>query len=372
MSSDDLRETFFLECEDLLESMSEGLRLLQDDPRDTDTVNSVFRAVHSIKGGAGAFRMDDLVGFAHSFETVLDSLRAGNLSADAALMPVLFRAADHLADLVEAARGGGTADAERGEALLVELEAALPDTGDADEALDFAPMTLDLDLEPAPTTGTATFRIRFVPSADLYAHGNDPVILIRELSQIGDLEVSLDSTALPTLEALDPARAALRWTFTLTTEQGEPAIREIFEFVEDASTLEVEEAPEPDPVPPPTAPVEATLQSPVPEAPRATQSPAKPSGQTIRVNLDRVDRLVNVVGEMVIHQAMLTQAVERLSLPPGSDVLIGLEELKQLSRDMQESVMAIRAQPIKPLFQRMFRIVREAAEATGKRARLVT
>ncbi|RVV99243.1 chemotaxis protein CheA [Mesobaculum littorinae] len=431
-STSDLRDTFFLECEDLLESMSEGLRLLQDDPNDIETVNSVFRAVHSIKGGAGAFALGDLVGFAHSFESVLDAVRSGKLSVTPDLMKVIYHAADHLTDLVESTRDGTTANQERGEKILIDLEQAMPvSEDDDDEEIDFAPMAMDfsLDLDLGPSR--SEFRIGFRPNPDAYLTGNDPQPLLRELSEMGDYAVTLNPQALPPFDDLDPSRAYLAWDILLGTDQGMAAVEEVFEFVEGACTLDIIELEEPsgafdtddadtqdapdiaaepdgdDPAPgaeetaTPGNETGAAPQEPSPQPPTDTAStasgsgagapPAKPAeptaggggaggggnaraqgAQTIRVALDRVDRLINVVGELVIHQAMLTQAIEQLNLAPGSDVLIGLDELKQLSREMQESVMAIRAQPVKPLFQRMFRIVREASEATGKSARLET
>jgi len=384
MSMADLRETFFQECEDLLDAMGAGLRALDGAEGNAETVNSVFRAVHSIKGGAGAFGLDALVQFAHGFETALDGLRSGRLAIAPGLLRVLMTAGDHLSDLVSAARGGRATDPAASQRLLDEIEAA---TGGpvVEEEIEFAPMamTLDLDLALPPAQ---RYSIRFRPHRALYGNGNDPALLLRDLAALGPMTVAVDASALPPLDALDWQESYLAWTVALETDRGEGSIREVFEFVEGLCDLDIrevaDEAPEAPPAETTTPPPPAELAAPEsPDAPArrtpppagGTQATAARARATIRVDLDRVDRLINVVGELVINQAMLSQAIEQTGLGGiGSAVGMGLDELKQLTREIQDSVMAIRAQPVKPLFDRMHRIVRESAEASGKEARLVT
>jgi two-component system chemotaxis sensor kinase CheA len=381
MSMTELRETFFQECEDLLEAMAGGLRAIEEQAGDPETVNSVFRAVHSIKGGAGAFGLEALVQFAHGFETTLDLLRSGRVAPEPGLNRVLMHAGDHLCDLVAAAREGRVADEATSARLVDELEAAAGGPVE-EETVEFVPMALSLDLGLAAPPGE-TLTVRFRPSRALYAGGNDPALLFRELAGLGRLEVALDETGLPPLAALDWQESYLAWTLTLETDRGEAAVRDVFDFVEGLCELEIGAAlPGPPPLPDLPDPADATPAlpdappDPAPRPARAgedARTPAARARQTIRVELDRVDRLINVVGELVINQAMLAQAIESAGIGGvGSDVGMGLEELKQLSREIQEGVMAIRAQPVKPLFDRMHRIVRESAEASGKSARLVT
>lgn len=391
MSMAELRETFFQECEDLLDAMADGLRRFDADDVDVECVNSVFRAVHSIKGGAGAFGLDALVQFAHGFESTLDLLRSGRLGIDAGLIRVLMHAGDHLSDLVAAAREGAPADEATSARLIDELEGASGGPQEEEEVA-FAPMALCLDLGLPDLPAADRFRIRFRPAAELYANGNDPALLFRELEQLGLLQTTVDVTGLPDLAALDWRQNHLDWTLTLETDLGEAAVREVFDFVEGQCQLEitrldgtVDLAIAPEVVETIAAPGLPEAAMPPPEAPQAPERPAaagsvqpkaEVSGRTratIRVDLDRVDRLINMVGELVINQAMLSQAVENAGLGGvGSDVGMGLDELKQLSREIQEGVMAIRAQPVKPLFDRLHRILRESAEASGKVARLLT
>jgi two-component system chemotaxis sensor kinase CheA len=398
-----IRETFFQECEEQLGELEAGLTAMEEGQTDSETVNAVFRAVHSIKGGAGAFKLNDLVHFAHVFETTLDEVRAGRLEPSQALLRVMLRAADVLADLVHAARDGTSVDEARSAALLEELGgftggAAAEDKINADgtiEGLDFQPVAFSLDMigtDPAAPSQNV-FLIKFTPKRELYAKANESALLLRELGRLGSISVTCDTSAVPPLEELDPEGSYLAWNVELTTDKDESAIRELFEFVDEDCELEIsqsavpqpaaafhEEVPEPDlssPAPAETQeePGEALKQSAARSEglkAEAAASAASPSNATIRVDLDRVDRLINLVGELVINQAMLSQRVLEAGLARASGVASGLDELEHLTRDIQESVMAIRAQPVKPLFQRMSRIVREVADQTGKAVRLKT
>jgi two-component system, chemotaxis family, sensor kinase CheA len=408
-----IKETFFQECEEQLGELEVGLTSMEEGQTDAETVNAVFRAVHSIKGGAGAFKLTELVNFAHVFETTLDEVRAGRLEPSQGLLKVMLRAADVLADLVHAARDGTAVDAARSVALIEELAtftggAAAPaeEVDGTIEGLDFQPVAFSMDLgdtivPDAPLQNK--FAIKFKPKRELYAKANETALLLRELGRLGSLNVTCDTSGVPPLAELDPEDTYLAWTIELTTESDETAIRELFEFVDEDCELEISLAPadaEPaeavaeeaasdltvaDEVPSP-APADAAAhealaaadgQRPVAarsEGPKADAGAgnASATNATIRVDLDRVDRLINLVGELVINQAMLSQRVLEAGLARAQGVAAGLDELEHLTRDIQESVMAIRAQPVKPLFQRMSRIVREVADATGKTVRLKT
>ena len=123
MDMNEIKEIFFQECEEQLAELESGLLKMNDGDRDPETVNAVFRAVHSIKGGAGAFGLDDLVAFAHVFETTLDCVRSNKLEPTQDVLKVMLKAADVLADLTNAARDGGSVDQARSRGLVKELEA---------------------------------------------------------------------------------------------------------------------------------------------------------------------------------------------------------------------------------------------------------
>ncbi|OWY06697.1 chemotaxis protein CheA [Thioclava sp. IC9] len=435
----EIKASFFIECEELLESLQDALSDLDEGADDGETINVVFRAVHSIKGGAGAFGLDALVAFAHRFETVLDELRSGRLALTPEAVKLFFQAADLLTDEIHAAREGSPEPATA-EACLQSLEALLGESGaervaeaEDDEVSDFQPMglALDLDFDFAPVEAPPSgFNLEFRPDTALYASGNEPLQLLRALSDIADISVVTDTTAVPLLDALDAEENHLGWSVQITGEIGEDEIREVFEFVEDVCQLDIsptletpavptaglpdidselreyaheeedngqdleteaqssenatppraEEGAEAEPAPPsrkadpsPTGhQAETAKPTAAQPAAAATPAPAAEHGATVRVDIERIDRLVNLVGELVINQAMLAQSVAEAGLPPNSAVNTGLEAFMMLTRDIQDSVMMIRAQPVKPLFQRMARIVREASSAIGKDVRLKT
>lgn len=416
-----IRQTFFQECEEQLSEMEMGLLAMDEGRTDSETVNAVFRAVHSIKGGAGAFKLTQLVQFAHTFETALDHVRSGKLTPAPEVMKIMLRAADVLADLVEASRDGREINETSYEAVAVDVKGLTLVDGqeEVEEAIDFQPTVIDfglpeISIEAAPEVTEAPsheYHINFTPHPELYANANETVLVLRELNRLGTMEAVCDTSALPSLEDIDPNGAYFSWSIRLSSERDTADVREVFEFVEGEADLSIDSDGQPEVS---DADVAALLamalgNSPAAEvvaseasvetnmaanqdAPEATPSEmqaaitpsaevpkqdtkaaaAIPTQTTIRVEFDRVDRLINLVGELVINQAMLSQRVIEANFAGSSSVVIGLEELEQLTREIQESVMAIRAQPVKPLFQRMSRIVREVADATGKEVRLKT
>lgn len=394
----EIRASFFIECEELLEALQDGLETMAEDTGDLETINVVFRAVHSIKGGAGAFGLEGLVRFAHRYETVLDAVRSNTLVADGDAIKLFFRAADHLSDLVRESRDDGVLPEAEGNAILTELDALLGDHGVEEEEeaeIEFQPMGLALDLDlgdPAPPA-PAQFTIHFAPEAEMYDTGNEPFMILRALADLGPCEVTCLHDKVPKLPEFAPEASYLEWRVVLTADVQEAEIASIFEFVdglcalsitadqpqmpalEDLATDPVPDLQDlPEPVPAPeiiAAPEPAPVQAPSPAA-KAKSAPQAAAKSVVRVDLDRIERLVNLVGELVINQAMLSQSLESSGLSPHSDAMNGLEEFQRLTRDIQDSVMMIRAQPVKSLFQRMSRIVRECSAAVRKDVRLVT
>lgn len=418
-----IRATFFQECDELLGDLETGLLAIQSGEDGGDTVNAVFRAVHSIKGGAGAFGLEALVRFAHVFETTMDDVRSAKLAPTAEVLVVLLRAADVLSDHVLAAKGGTAVDEAAAAVVVADLQryvGAGALEAPVDEPLDFAfaPMTLDLDAPAgvelaAVPTAAVEWILNFKPHATLYRNANDALVLLRELERLGPIEVTVDESAIPDLALLDVDTPCLTWSIilkaadTVTRNQ----ILEVFEFVDgdcdltltcldepvqdiDADPILDEtdhevvlarlmreadlslDSPAPAAAPAPAMPPRAVPPTPAPApapAPAAPAAGGEPLVQTtIRVDLERVDRLIDLVGELVINQAMLAQQVVEAGLARSSTIALGLDDLEQLTREIQDSVMAIRAQPVKSVFQRMPRLVREVAAATGKRVRLAT
>ncbi|MCA0872273.1 chemotaxis protein CheA [Seohaeicola saemankumensis] len=435
----DLRDSFFQECDDLMEVLNDGLTALDEGDCDPETINAMFRSVHSIKGGAGAFGLDALVGFSHAMENLLDDVRSGAVTPNAQVTSLLFVASDHLSDLIDHDREGTTADMSRAEAILNDLRnlstapaPAAPGELSAEEqeaAAAFQPLVLDLGLDlgpdigadpgadpdpaltPAPTPGPhpgldadlpdlGPFRddgaarpmvITFSASEDLYRTGNDPALLFRALKALGDLTVTADDSQLPPLAELDAATSYLTWRLQLDPAEGvtPDTVEGVFEFVDGICTYDISDAPpviceppaaaSPDAQPPAAAqPAPDTPAAPPPAADGPASSGASSSRSsassrsTIRVELHKVDRLINLVGELVIGEAMLRQSMSEQGLTSHGEVDVAMGQLRQLSGFLQESVMTIRAQPVRGLFHRISRIAREAGREAGKSLKLVT
>jgi two-component system, chemotaxis family, sensor kinase CheA len=361
------RQTYFEECAELLDALQTQLELLSNGGADEETLHAIFRCAHSIKGGAGAFGFAALVAFSHVFESLLDAMRDKKIAATGDVVALLLRASDALADIVSAARDDQPLPAGFASDVTMALEEVLLGASDAPPV---APHAAAPDTIQA--SGESRYRIDFRPHSEMLQKANEPLLLVRQLHRLGGLTVEVDSSRIPPLDAIEPEAAYLSWTYTLDTGAPQSAIDEVFEFVEEDCDLRVRilaaQLPEADV---PSAHI--TTETGVPEAPHEeVHVTATPAAHSIRVDVDKVDRLVNLVGEMVITQAMLT---EQSSLLPGDKypVLIqGIEALAQSARELQESVMAIRAQPVKSVFARMPRIVRDLAAALGKEVRIIT
>ncbi len=360
----EIRAGFFLECDELLERLTDSLDAQGFGTLGDEAIHTAFRAVHSVKGGAAAFDLTDLVSFAHGVETHLDLVRSGKRQITSVFCAALLRSADHLAVLVNAARHG-TAAPQNGADFLAALGTpAAPATAFGTPAL---PNTIP----------DQPWRIHFHPHAQLYTSGNDPLHLLNALTELGDAEITCDWADLPNLQNLMPETGVLAWTILLPAHIPEAAIRETFEFVEDVCDLVITRDCQA------IIPGTAIAHNPAASA-TATHTPSVNTAAdmpTVRVDLDRIDRLMNLVGELAIGQSMLAQTLDAAAgqaIAPDqrhrgrySPTALALDSLGTLTRDIQDAVMRIRAQPVKPLFQRMSRILREASAVLGKPAELI-
>ncbi|WP_332698405.1 chemotaxis protein CheA [Devosia sp.] len=483
---DDFKATYFDECSELLTELEEQFAAIEAGERDADRLNAVFRAIHSIKGGAGAFGFQALVGFAHAYETLLDYVRDGRIELVDDVVVLCIRANDIVADHVKAAQTGeplaadyGMEEKERFDALARGERAGSDDDESGDPLdefdIEFVPVMVNLEAgtpDASETSGEApiedTFEappmqvepghweIRFTPHRALYARANDPLLLFRELAVLGEMHVRALVEDIPPLADFEPFAVYCSWEITLVSPTlTEEMIREVFEFVEGdcdiviaqlgagpapvafapkpiapavravsaepdpadllaladdevASLLDFTTGPatfaaEPEPAPateqdsfeePPAlsfAELAETIQPSPIAKPQAAVTPlraATPAAagegeegsgggrsvgvQSIRVDLDKVDRVVNMVGELVITQSMLTQQMDETLRARYTELVRGLEVLAQTTRGLQDSVMAIRAQPVKSVFSRMPRLVRELATKTNKKIKLET
>ena len=353
---DQLRATYFEECAELLDSAYAQLNALHEGAGDGETIHALFRAIHSIKGGGGVFGFARIVALAHSMETLLDLMRDGAVPSDPARVMLVLRGADILADLLGAERSNGTVPAGIEDGLVADLAEALDGHGgpQAEAAQEAGPRT------------AAGWRIRFAPQPALYRNANDPLLLVRDLRRLGPVEVVADLSRLPALDTMDPEGAYCAWTFELTAAATLAQVEEVFEFVVDDCDMSIE--------PLGGAEAAAFVEADVPaETTVQAQAPARAemAAQSVRVDVVKVDKLVNLVGELVINQSMLVQMGSTLPPEVCPGLIAGLETLSQHLRELQEGVMAIRTQPVKSVFGRMPRLVRELSAQLGKDIRLI-
>ncbi|MCC2602476.1 chemotaxis protein CheA [Sphingopyxis yananensis] len=514
MTNEEIQAIYLQECEEGLGHAEAALLDIKSGQYDAETINSIFRAVHSIKGGAGAFGFADLQSFTHHFETLLDKVRDGDVAVTPSLVDLLMAAFDMLADHVGAISGenavpddaamldrlqqaavatpdnaasapaeaAGTAAPDLGigvdlgfdlSAMMAEMNVLAEDVAmsaesdavnnaqapAADWPADLGSMDLGFDLsammaemnvlaEDVAMSGDSDadsdainppdWILRFAPTAADMMHGGDPLLLVRELCRLGGSVRYVDLESLPPLEHFDADEAYVGWTIHLPHNVAEQRILEIFDFIADPSSIDLKRAEPADwndstsadnnapntstpdsnvddtnvadisvldgpsaarietpqsaalppvlqPASPPqrimaaaveppvavAAPAPAPAPAPTPSPPSASSrsAPAAPSAPkaaasaTIRVELEKLDRLVNLVGELVITQSMLSQRL----LGDSADDIQELTDLDHLTRELQDSAMALRAQPVKSVFSRVPRIVRELEASTGKR-----
>jgi two-component system chemotaxis sensor kinase CheA len=386
---DEFKVIFFTECAELLVDMEERLVQLDTTVSDKEALNAIFRCAHSIKGGSGAFGMNAIMGFTHSLEALLDIMRSTDVPPTREAIDVLLKSADVVTKMLEMAKQNQEPPADFGADVLAAIKALT--SGGAPTPLPAMAMPHGDPSAAQAASGSATpsYHIKFAPYPELFATANEPLLLLRELAKLGQTTIAADIKRLPEIADLKAAECYIRGNITLVTDKPETAIWDVFEFVAHVCDLTVtkEAAPAPQaatapaPQPAATAPVAQAASPPAAaaapakpaEAKKAGEEPAKAAAATssIRVDLEKVDRLVNMVGELVITEAMIRAQVRHLAEDQFADLLRGVDELSQHTRELQEAVMAMRMQPVKSIFSRMPRIVRDTASQLGKDIQLV-
>jgi two-component system chemotaxis sensor kinase CheA len=350
-------ETFFEEAFEHLATMESGLLELETRGADAELLNNIFRAAHSIKGGSGSFGFTEIARLTHVLENVLDRLRGGRIAVEPALTALLLKATDLLRDLVEATRCelAGTVPIDE---TVAELEGTLSE-----------PLAATGPVAARTSAGAgvgAVCEVHFRPHGGFFRQGQDVFLLLREVAELGEvLEVSCDRSRLPVLEALDPEVCHLSWVYRLRGVASEAAIRDVFMFVEDACDLTIRTVTE----------TSASASVAVPSAGVTPSAGAlgpkrQPDASSIRVPTEKVDALINLVGELVIAQAMVSQVATGMTGEGLIQIQEALGMVVRSTRDLQERVMSIRMLPVGSVFNRFPRTVHDLALSLGKRVRL--
>jgi len=406
-------DAFFEESFEALDAMEAALLRLDVGSPEPELINTIFRVAHSIKGGSATFGFTEIASFTHSLETLLDALRGGTMPVTVAVSDLLLKSVDVLRAMLRAVQAKQPIDAQRVSDLQFDLEVAMARKAEVAAASPSASASA-----PAPTAAHAAeaseaqrakdepapaaprWRVRFHPYRELLARGNDPVRMLRELTELAELDLRVDAQSLPPLGEVNPQDCYLAWSLELPGEVPEEAIRLVFEWAEGDCDLTIERLA--------AAPVPATLSTPAPAAaPEAASAPppatharapaatpraggavrpehsrpepaAKAEGPvsvigdsgSIRVSVEKIDELMNTVGELVITQAMLGQLGAHFQGPDAEKLRGGLAQLERNMRELQESVMRVRMLPISFVFSRFPRMVRDLAQRLGKQIEL--
>lgn len=382
MSAIDPAATFRQEAAELLEQFEQALLDLGSNPSDRDLIDSAFRAMHTIKGSGAMFGFTDVAAFTHDFETAFDRLRKTGAEADERLISVALAAKDHIRALIE---DPASTDPVFGEAILSDLHELTGEAPPADASSAAAPARA-----AAPAAARRfSIRMRFAP--DVIVNGTNPLVLLDELRGMGDCTVTADLDRLPDFDDLDPTQCHFGWTVEIAGAVTPAAIEDVFLFVRDEMDLEIEELTaaatptSPEPVSPTVAPAEPAAQptiTPAETAPPAdaTSGRSAPRAEaqsrsderanaTVRVQAERLDRLMDRVGELVIAQARLTQ-LSTLRRDPQIQTIA--EEIERLAAGLRDTAMGMRMVPIGSLFGRFRRLVHDLSRDLGKPVQLVT
>ncbi|HTT01940.1 MAG TPA: chemotaxis protein CheA [Steroidobacteraceae bacterium] len=360
-------EAFFAESVEALDSMEAALLKLDVGAPDPELINTVFRVAHSIKGGGATFGFNEITSFTHSLETLLEELRAQRMAVSAAISDLLLKSVDVMREMLRAVHAKQSIDAQRVADLQFDIELAIAQKSSDPPAPGSA---------PAPAA-RGSWSIRFRPYPQFFARGNDPLRMLRELATLGMLEVQADLSLLPALPELDPQACHSAWSMQLTGNVDEAAIREVFDWATGDCDLEIEclsgagEKPEP---------IEQTrAAAAVLESPASATSSARSESQSaatgadsgsIRVSVEKIDELMNTVGELVITQSMLRQLGRGIEGAAADRLRSGLAQLERNVRELQESVMRVRMLPISFVFNRFPRMVRDLAQRLDKQIEL--
>jgi two-component system chemotaxis sensor kinase CheA len=375
-------DVFFEESFEGLDAMESGLLNLEDGAADVEAINTIFRAAHSIKGGAGTFGFIAVSEFTHKMETLLDEMRNGQREVTPELTNVLLEAVDVLREMLTAVQQEADTDDARIAVVCDQLDEILG--GKENNGSEQESETVAIDSDGDKPVG---WKIDFRPHLHMFQTGNDPVRLFRELDSLGELSVNLDESQLPLFSDLEPEDSYLAWNMELVSDVTKEEVVEVFEWVEDDCDLTIEalfseseisaEQSEAQGVEEAETPESANIESPqehtapVVEKSEAKQkSAATAPAASIRVGTDKIDSLINMVGELVITQSMLSQVGDNFTEEMLPQLIDGLAQLERNTREMQEGVMRIRMLPISFAFNRFPRLVHDLTDKNGKKVDL--
>jgi len=380
--------TFFEESLEGLDAMESNLLNLDINDNDPDIINSIFRAAHSIKGGSGTFGFIAITEFTHVQETLLDQIRSSEREVTQDIINILLESVDCVRDMLLSEKDNRECDFDQASSVRVQMENVL--NGHAVPEVELN------DSEDIPEVSVEGWRINFAPHLHMIKTGNDPVRILRELSSLGLMEVQVNTEKLPALPQYDPESCYLSWNIELFGDIQEGYVREIFDWVEDDCDLtisplsqvdekledvvaakgdgEVKQILDTTEVPVKEQVVNGKKQRAVdPDqevVPDKKHANSVAECSSIRVSTEKVDELINLVGELVITQSMIGELGKDFSASKIENMMDGLSQLERHTRELQESVMRIRMLPISFSFNRFPRLVHDLGSKLGKKVEL--
>lgn len=409
---EEIKQLFFEESDEGLDAMESGLLGLGEGEADAEIINDIFRAAHSIKGGSSTFGFTQIAEFTHHAETLLDQMRDGSREVTSEAVDLLLKGVDCIREMMDSAREGEDVASDEVREVLKKVEAMHESEPGNEAAAAESASTADSASNPAASIESETqaspedeaayaWCIEFSPYLTFLQLGNKPELIFRELSELGDLKVAASTDNLPLLEQFDPSNCYIAWTLTISGEVEKDEIEEVFDWVDEDCNLELKaldengnefqqvqitkvhldgspvqetqnnsEVAEPKP-----AKNEASQDKPaVTAAAPAAKKPAKKAkaakdGGSIRVGIDKIDALLNLVGELVITQSMLKK-IGSEDNTPSEKLESGLSALESNARELQEVAMKMRMLSIKNTFTRFPRMVHDLSKQLEKQVEL--
>ncbi len=377
------RAAFYVEAAEHLQHMEAALLQLENAPRDTELLNTIFRGAHSIKGASTTFGIDEVGRFTHVLENLLERLRDGVVDTTSELIELLLTSVDIIDGLVANARDGAP--------MPDNMEQVLNELRRVNGLSNAEPSTKQALTSDEHSAAQNRYKVSLQPSRDFFRFGQDPLLLLRELFETGSVtNIQVDDSKLPSLTEIEPEQCYLSWTLEIVTDKPEQSLHDAFMFLDEGSKYSVDPikatAPATTETPTPrsteVATVAPTQAQTAPTAP--TEVPDNRSGndrrtaptakvgsenETVRVDRQRLDELINQIGELVIGASMVEQEILSIAGGRGLESMSGLGKIV---RDLQEMSLGLRMVPIAATFQKMNRVIRDVAKKVGKQINFVT
>lgn len=404
-----MKAAFREEAHELLAELETALLELETNSTDQELIGRVFRALHTIKGSGAMFGFEKISEFTHEVETVFDQVREGTLPVSKELIDITLLARDQIFAMLDSPEEDATTTGLKNIEIITLLKKLT--SVDSTETTPEVPQAEAEKADQPSQEVEKNYRIRFRPAPDIFLHGTNPILLLDEVRQLGECHILSHTSSIPELKSLDPEKCYTGWDILLTTNKGINSIKDIFIFVEDDSELNIEpiedeEKPGTDNEPKKLGEILVERGDLAPEKLDQILEEKKPIGKilvdaglvttekvesalveqrhiketqekrqsaeqatSIRVASDKLDSLVNLVGEMVTVQARLSQTTSKVE----NEVLLAIsEEVERLTAELRETAMSMRMLPIGTTFNKFRRLIRDLSGKLGKEVTLTT